>query len=126
MLTTRRGLSLDIYSDDDSKYGKDNEGDQDDLEDDEANACESSTKKSSAKVSRKKKKRRCYKPTVGSTIHAYMKDMCCRVRQNDPSLRLADGHYWVPPVNPISKTLGSRTEPDSYYLSNLWVYILTL
>ena len=52
-----------------------------------------------------------------------MKDMCCRVRQNDPSLRLADGHYWVPPVNPISKTLGSTTEPDSYYLSNLWVYI---
>ena len=44
------GLSLGIDSDDDSEYNEDNEGDGNELEDDEANACESSGKKISAKV----------------------------------------------------------------------------
>ena len=103
----------------------DNELDIDEPLDLTSDAEEEEDNEDTAPKSTKKKGRRTYKPTSGSSIHGYLKGICNKVK-NGGTLglqSLAEGLCWIPPINPIHRRLGKIAEPDSYHLSNVWVYV---
>ena len=53
---------------------------------------------------KKRRKRRCYKPKDGSAIHTYMNTTLVKVKNPHPSINF--GTCWIPPPNPLSKSLG--------------------
>ena len=70
---------------------------------------------------KKRKKRRCYKPKIGSAIHTYMDCILIKVKTRHPSINVRT--CWIPPPNPLSKTLGRLASPDIFYLAKTWVYV---
>ncbi|EJK46131.1 hypothetical protein THAOC_35219 [Thalassiosira oceanica] len=88
------GLDLDVDSDD--------EGGED--EEDGASA---------------KRKRRCYKPKSNSAIRSYLEDILVKVKNRHVSIDY--GTCWVPPRNPLRRSLGKTAAPDEFYVSKAWV-----
>ena len=90
------GLDLDVDSDDEGGEG----------EEDSAPA---------------KRKRRCYIPKSNSAICSYLADILVKAKNKHPSIDF--GTCWIPPRNPLRRSLGQTATPDEFYLSRAWVYL---
>ena len=59
-----------------------------------------------------KRKRRCYKPKSNSAIRSYLDEILVKVKNRHMSIDY--GTCWIPPRNPLRRSLGKTAEPDEF------------